>query len=118
MKGAEALGVHLLVELGGVAPARLSDEALARRMIAAAAERLGVTIVRGPEVVIFPGGGLTAFAVLAESHISMHTFPERGLAAIDVFTCGERDPELALPILRDALGAERASVRRVVRTLG
>jgi len=45
-------------------------------------------------------GGVSGVAVLAESHISVHTWPERNYAAIDVFMCGHTSPELALPIFR------------------
>jgi len=45
-------------------------------------------------------GGVSGVAVLAESHISVHTWPERGFAAFDVFMCGACRPEKALPVLR------------------
>jgi S-adenosylmethionine decarboxylase len=49
-----------------------------------------------------PNAGLSGVAVLAESHISIHTWPERGYAAIDVFMCGACDPYKAVPVMREA----------------
>jgi S-adenosylmethionine decarboxylase len=49
-----------------------------------------------------PTGGFSGVAVLAESHISIHTWPERGYAALDVFVCGKCDPERTVPVLRRA----------------
>jgi S-adenosylmethionine decarboxylase len=49
-----------------------------------------------------PGAGLSGVAVLAESHISIHTWPERGYAAIDVFMCGACDPYKAVPVMKRA----------------
>ena len=53
------------------------------------------------------GGGVSGVAVLAESHISVHTWPERGYAAFDVFMCGDADPRKALPILKRAFAPKR-----------
>jgi S-adenosylmethionine decarboxylase len=47
------------------------------------------------------GAGVTGVALLAESHMSIHTWPDTGFAAIDIFLCGRRDPQLALPVLRE-----------------
>ena len=49
-------------------------------------------------------------AVLAESHISVHTWPEREYAVFDVFMCGACDPLLALPVLREAFRPDRVTV--------
>ena len=58
----------------------------------------------------FEGGGVSGVAILAESHISIHTWPERGYAAIDIFMCGQADPYLAIPVLRRAFAVERLQV--------
>jgi S-adenosylmethionine decarboxylase len=60
--------------------------------------------------------GVTALGLLAESHISIHTWPEMGYAAADVFTCGEHTrPERACGYLASALKAERFDIRRIAR---
>ena len=60
----------------------------------------------------FEPQGVTAFALLAESHISIHTWPELNYATVDAFTCGTRtNPEQAIETLKEALGAKRAQLR-------
>ncbi|WP_425500692.1 adenosylmethionine decarboxylase [Roseospira navarrensis] len=49
-----------------------------------------------------PNGGISGVLVLAESHVSIHTWPERAYAALDLFMCGDADPYRALPVLRAA----------------
>ena len=56
------------------------------------------------------GGGCSGVVVLAESHISIHTWPERAFAAIDIFMCGTCDPHRAIPVLRDAFQPTGMSV--------
>jgi S-adenosylmethionine decarboxylase len=57
-------------------------------------------------------------AVLAESHISIHTWPECGYAALDVFMCGEARPHATIDILRKAFGPERIAVEEHMRGRG
>ncbi len=57
-----------------------------------------------------PNGGISGVAVLAESHISVHTWPERGYAAFDVFMCGSAEPKKALKVLEQAFAPERVVV--------
>ena len=60
-------------------------------------------------------GGVTGVLLLAESHISIHTWPEYGFAAVDVFLCGRMPSENARRVLEEALGAERAEWRNIPR---
>jgi len=62
-----------------------------------------------------PTGGISGVAVLAESHISVHTWPERGYAAFDVFMCGDAQPEKAIPILKNAFRPKRVDVKEHMR---
>ena len=64
-----------------------------------------------------PNGGVSGVAVLAESHISLHTWPERGFAAFDVFMCGACDPYKAMPALRAAFKPERVELQEEKRGL-
>ena len=57
-----------------------------------------------------PNGGVSGVAVLAESHISIHSWPERGYAALDVFMCGDSEPERAIPVLERAFRPGRVVV--------
>ena len=62
-----------------------------------------------------PNGGISGVAVLAESHISVHTWPERDYAAFDVFMCGDAKPELAVEILQKAFSPSRIEVGENLR---
>ena len=66
-----------------------------------AAEEAGATVLSVDLHSFTPNEGVTGVAVLAESHISIHTWPEHAYAAIDVFMCGEAQPHKAIAILRD-----------------
>ena len=63
----------------------------------------------------FQPSGVSGVAVLAESHISIHTWPEIGYAALDVFMCGSADPDKCIPVLREAFSAERVGVNELLR---
>jgi S-adenosylmethionine decarboxylase len=65
----------------------------------------------------FEGGGVTGVAILAESHISVHTWPEEGFAAFDVFMCGSSTPLSCVPVLQEAFGG-RVAVREIRRGMG
>ncbi len=60
-------------------------------------------------------GGISGVAVLAESHISIHTWPEHDFAAIDVFMCGNTKPDACLKILNDAFSPASVSVTEFLR---
>ena len=62
-----------------------------------------------------PNGGISGVAVLAESHISVHTWPERGYAAFDVFTCGDSMPEKAVDVLKAAFNPDEVNVSTHLR---
>ena len=62
-----------------------------------------------------PSGGISGIAILAESHISIHTWPERGYAAVDIFMCGDTQPELAMPILEEAFLTSQIEVKTIQR---
>jgi len=61
---------------------------------------------------------VSGVAVLAESHISIHSWPECGYAALDVFMCGETSPEKCVPVLKKAFGAKRVEVETLLRGKG
>src|SRR5262249_36873148 len=63
----------------------------------------------------FHPNGVSGVAVLAESHISIHTWPDAGYAALDVFMCGKADPDACIPILREAFRAQPVRVSELLR---
>jgi S-adenosylmethionine decarboxylase len=88
--------------------ARLTDAA-------AGAVRAGQGHVLGTSHVTFPNGAITLILILAESHLSIHTWPEENLVAIDLFSCGAIDADRVIGELVSLLSLERVSVRQLPR---
>lgn len=101
-------GTHLLVDLWGAS--NLSDPAHIDESLRDAALIAGATILHSHFHHFTPNGGVSGVIVLAESHISIHTWPERDFAAVDIFMCGACDPTLAIPVLQRAFGPARMDV--------
>ena len=98
--GVRYAGTHLLVELWHAK--NLDSLDVAERALREATIASGATLLHIHLHHFAPNGGLSGVAVLAESHISIHTWPERGYAALDIFMCGECDPYKAIPVIRRA----------------
>jgi S-adenosylmethionine decarboxylase len=100
--GERFAGTHLLVDLWDADADNLSDPDLIDVALREAAVTAGATILHSHFHHFTPNGGVSGVVVLAESHISIHTWPERNFAAIDIFMCGACDPHEAIPVLRKA----------------
>ena len=98
--GVKFAGTHLLVDLWGAT--NLTDPELIDRACREAALAAGATILHSHFHHFSPEGGVSGVVVLAESHISIHTWPERDFAAVDIFMCGACDPYKSLPVLKAA----------------
>ena len=96
--GVRFAGMHLLVDLWGANC--LDDPKLINMTLQKAALAAGATVLHSYFHHFSPNGGVSGIVVLAESHISIHTWPERNYAAIDIFMCGSCDPYQAIPLLR------------------
>ncbi|MEB3266858.1 MAG: adenosylmethionine decarboxylase [Cyanobacteriota bacterium] len=108
-------GKHCILELYGCSGAKLNDEPFLRATITAAAKRAGATLLN---LIThrFDPQGVTGLALLAESHISIHTWPEFGYAAVDVFTCGDHTmPERACAVLARELEADQQKLTSLER---
>jgi S-adenosylmethionine decarboxylase len=79
----------------------LTDPKLIESILISAAEASSATILHSHFHQFGEGGGVSGVLVLAESHISIHTWPERDFAAIDVFMCGACDPRKAVAVLEE-----------------
>lgn len=111
------LGRHILVELYGCEPATLNDMDVIRREMLRAAELSGATIV-GDVFHRFQPHGVSGAVVIAESHLSIHTWPEYRYAALDLFTCGSNvNPWIGFDHLYKVLRAERSSQTEIRRGL-
>ena len=96
---------HILFTLKGCPYGLLDDEAHIRNVLANAAT-LSESTLLGVQSHKFQPQGVTAVALLAESHISIHTWPENGMAVCDVFTCGEHtNPRSGATYMYEAMGA-------------
>ncbi|WP_449224785.1 adenosylmethionine decarboxylase [Azospirillum argentinense] len=98
--GKVCAGTHLIVDLWGAE--RLDELDHVRSTLIESVEVAGATLLHIHLHHFTPNGGISGVAVLAESHISIHTWPERGYAALDIFMCGDAQPMKAIPVLERA----------------
>lgn len=106
-------GLHLLVEIWNAE--NLTEPDYIDKILRASAEASGATILHSHMHHFSPFGGVSGVVLLAESHISIHTWPERDYAAVDIFMCGQCDPHLALPILKSGFNAPKLTVQDMRR---
>lgn len=108
-----APGLHLLIDFWGAS--HLQDIDLIEQTMREAAVACGATVL-GVNLHSFgAGAGVTGVAILAESHISIHTWPETGYLAIDVFMCGKCDPNNAIPIFTSVFKPATSQIQAYCR---
>jgi S-adenosylmethionine decarboxylase len=95
-------------------PAILVDREGIRALLYAGAEAGGARVV-GETFHVFPNGAVTGVLLLAQSHLSIHTWPELRLANVDLLTYGDVDGELALAVVRERLGGVDATIALATR---
>lgn len=111
-------GRHVAVDTWGVDFDLLNNEEFLQAQLIDAAEACGATVLSVQSKQFEPQGA-TVLVLLSESHLSIHTYPERGFAAIDCYTCGETvDPQLAIDYLVSVLKPEKTYAKKLVRGLG
>lgn len=114
----DADGCEWIVDACGCDPVRLADPESLRALFARAVAELRLTPVALPVWHVFPPpGGITGIVALAESHLSVHTFPEHASLCLDLFCCRERPDWPWEDRLREMVGAEAVVVRRVARRI-
>ena len=106
--GVTYAGMHLLLDLWECS--NLDRPDFIERALRKAAADAGAQVLHGHCHRFSPYGGVSGVLVLAESHISIHTWPERGYAAIDIFMCGACDPRDAVSALKRAFAAKTATI--------
>ena len=109
------LGIHLLLDVAGAPFATLDDPAVVEAALLATVEEMGANVL-GSHIHRLSPQGISGVVVITESHVTIHTWPERGEAAVDLFTCG--DPErarAAIAGLTSRLGGTRSHVRELTR---
>jgi len=111
----KALGIHLLIELWSCNRQKIDNLDYLETIFSRAAEVAGATVLK-TAFQDFNPQGVSGVVVIAESHLTVHTWPEYGYAAVDVFTCGTKvDPWKAAGFLKQELEAEDMQVRDFLR---
>ncbi|MCO6040488.1 adenosylmethionine decarboxylase [Thermococcus alcaliphilus] len=111
----DTIGYHYVVEASGCDPEVLKDPNKIREIFLEAA-KVGNMEVKASYFFRFSPTGVSGVVIVAESHISVHTWPEEGYAALDVYTCGEKaDPEKAVDYILEKFKAQYAHVSEVKR---
>ena len=112
---ANALGRHVLIELHDCKQNHLNDVAAIETHMIAAANAAGATVIN-TTFHHFAPYGVSGVVVIQESHLSIHTWPERNFAAVDIFTCGQNvDPWRAVAYLKQAFQAQRGDAQEIPR---
>ncbi len=113
----QRIGRHLILELWGCNPEAINSIDDISAAMRETIEACGATLL-DLRVYPFTPIGVTGVAILSESHMMIHTWPEHGYAAVDVFTCGfHTDPAQAVPVLRKYFAPERIQVMEMNRGL-
>ncbi|USG60469.1 adenosylmethionine decarboxylase [Sneathiella marina] len=105
-------GTHLIVDLWGAKG--LNDPELIETTLRSCADIAGATVLHF-HMHAFEPDGLSGVLVLAESHISFHSWPERAFMALDIFMCGQTDPHKAIPVLKNAFAPETMQLNELKR---
>lgn len=110
-----ALGKHLLLELKGCDKEVLNDLGFLKDALITAAGEAGATVL-GESFHQFNPRGVSGVVIIAESHLCIHTWPEYGYAAVDIFTCGNSvQPKEAAEMLVRKLGSKNHSIIEMQR---
>jgi S-adenosylmethionine decarboxylase len=105
----DGFGPHLMLDGYGCAKAKLEDLNLIYRVLDDLPVRIGMTKIMPPYVFKYSGvkpedWGLSGFVLIAESHVSIHTFPEKSFVSVDIFSCKAFDADFASTYLKNAFG--------------
>ncbi len=111
--GVKYAGNHLIIDIYGASG--LSSIEHIKSILGKCVIAAGATTLHTHLHYFSPNGGVSGVVVLAESHMSIHTWPEVDYAAIDIFTCGDANPELCIPVLKSGFNTDRVYVQRLMR---
>lgn len=114
--GVRCAGAHIIVDLYG--GERLDDLAHVEDTLVRCVEASGATLLHVHLHHFDDNSGVSGVAVLAESHISIHSWPEHGYAALDIFMCGDTQPEACVGVLKEAFRPDRVVVDEFLRGRG
>jgi S-adenosylmethionine decarboxylase proenzyme len=110
-----SLGRQILADMYDCDPLVLDDEQAIRSSLLEAAQRCGATIISA-SFRRFEPHGISGVVMIAESHLAIHTWPEHGFAALDLFTCSDRvQPEVCFSYLKEALRSKQSTMQTIER---
>jgi S-adenosylmethionine decarboxylase len=111
-------GRHVAVDTWGVDFELLNNAEFLQSQMVEAAEACGATVL-SVQAKQFEPQGATVLVLLSESHLSIHTYPEKGFAALDCYTCGDTvDPQLAIDYMISVLKPNATYAKKLVRGMG
>ncbi|MGM7636431.1 MULTISPECIES: adenosylmethionine decarboxylase [Bacillus] len=113
----ETMGRHVISELWGCNLEKLNDMEKIEQIFVDAALKSGAEI-REVAFHKFAPQGVSGVVIISESHLTIHSFPEHGYASIDVYTCGDLDPNIAANYIAEALEAETRETIELPRGMG
>jgi S-adenosylmethionine decarboxylase len=111
--GEVCAGKHLIIDIWGAK--HLTDMALMESTLRRCVVESGATLLHIHLHRFMPNGGISGVAVLSESHISVHTWPERDYAAFDVFMCGAAEPEKCIDVLQEVFQPSEIKPNLILR---
>jgi len=111
----EPSGQHVFADLYGIDADKLNNPSMVEQLLLDSAKAAGATILSSHFHTFGSEQGVTGVVLLAESHISIHTWPEFGFAAVDIFMCGDSRPQRALEVMQLAFGATNSTVHTILR---
>lgn len=106
-------GTHLIIELWN--GKNYSSVPKVKKILKDSVQACGATILKIHLHKFSPSGGLSGVAVIQESHMSIHTWPEYKYAAVDIFVCGEVDPYKAIPVIKKGFKPQKIQVAELKR---
>ncbi len=116
------LGPHLMLDLYNCNPSKLSNMEFIFSILDELPELVGMTKISKPDITYYPGseqsfdkGGLSGFVLIAESHMTIHTFVADSFASVDIFSCKDFDMEKAVSFIVERLEAKKVDRNVVIR---
>ena len=106
-------GVHLVIELWDAT--NLNSLSKIQQIFEDAIDAIGATLLKIDLHKFSPSDGISGVAIIQESHLSIHTWPEYNYAAFDIFVCGNVDPYKAIPVLRQGFQPGKLQVSEIKR---
>ena len=106
-------GTHLIIELWQ--PKNISSIPKIRKILKDAVAACGATLLNINLHKFTPNKGVSGVAIIKESHISVHTWPEYKYAALDIFVCGDVDPYKSIPVIKNGFKPEKIQIAELKR---